>query len=351
MKTTFLGWVLMLLVLGACQRNYVIKEESPIPEGVKLVKIEKLEVITDPIPISASGVLASTSELTLSFKIGGVIDRINVKEGQSVRKGQLLASLNLAEINSEVIKATNNVDKLERDLQRVTNLFEDTVATLEQVQNVQTALDVAKADLRIANFNQRYARIEAPASGKILRKHADEGELTSPGVPILQLGATNGADAYIIRIGVADKDVVRVQEGDPGTIRFDAYPGRDFPASVSKVAEAADPRSGAFEIELTLQPTEAILKNGFIGKVSIAPQKVEPYHKIPLTAMIEGERDEVSIFLTTSNSESATKVKVRPRYIGDDYFVIGAAEVQNMMYVVTEGAAYLTDGDELSIVN
>ncbi len=94
--------------------------------AVRLAQVET-QVINRP--ILASGLVASASEARLAFKTGGVIDRILVKEGQTVVRGQLLATLNLTEISAQVNQAKEGVAKAERDLNRVKNLYADSVVS------------------------------------------------------------------------------------------------------------------------------------------------------------------------------------------------------------------------------
>src|SRR5581483_2717579 len=117
-----------------------------------------------------------------------------VKEGDHIIKGQLLATLDLTEINAQVQQAAQSVEKVQRDVNRVKNLYNDTVATLEQVQNTNTQLSVAEENLRIARFNQQYAQIRATENGTILKKLMNEGELAAAGAPVFAMNGTAGND-------------------------------------------------------------------------------------------------------------------------------------------------------------
>src|SRR5439155_922199 len=100
----------------------------------------------------------------------------------------------LSEIDAGVTRARSAAEKGDRDVARARRLYADSVATLEQVQNTETARDVAGAELETALFNRRYAVIVAPAAGVILRRSAEPGELVQPGTPIRTLGSrTRGA--------------------------------------------------------------------------------------------------------------------------------------------------------------
>lgn len=129
----------LLILTQACKEEYegqkIDAEQRP---KAQLVKVEKLATTTATIPIEASGMIGSKAEMNLSFKIGGIIDRMYVREGQTVRKGQLLAQLKTTEIDAQVLKAQQGVDKSTRDLDRVRKLYADTAATLEQVQDLTT---------------------------------------------------------------------------------------------------------------------------------------------------------------------------------------------------------------------
>ncbi|WKN29710.1 efflux RND transporter periplasmic adaptor subunit [Porifericola rhodea] len=341
--------VLGIAILSACKPDYSTNTDQASKPGPRPVRLQKLEVHQKAIPIVSSGKLASSKETQLSFKIGGIIDKMHVKEGQRVRKGQLLASLKPTEINAQVAQAENAYKKAKRDLERAQNLYDEKVATLEQLQNQTTAYELAKADLDIAHFNQEYALVKAPAAGIVLRTFTEEGELLSPGTPVIQLG-NNSTEAMVMRIGVSDREIVRLQLQDTAHVYFDAYPQQHFNARVTEMAAASDPRSGTFEVELTLDATSLALRSGFIGKVKLYPASQEPYYQISMQALVEGHKDEASIFVANHKSKQVQKVKVTPQHIGNDFFTISASLPPAFDYVVTEGAAYLKDQDSIQIL-
>ena len=127
--------------------------------------------------IPVSGQFTTDDEVMMSFKTTGIINKIFVKEGDAIKKGQVLATLNLTEIDAGLQQAQLAYEKAGRDLQRLNNLFNDSVATLEQVQNAKTTKDLAAQQLNTARFNRQYSEIHAEANGFVLRKLANEGQL------------------------------------------------------------------------------------------------------------------------------------------------------------------------------
>lgn len=133
------------------------------------------------------------------------------------------------------------------------NLLNDQAATQTQFQDVTSALEAAQQQVTAAQFNQKLSKIFAPAAGRILRKISDQGELITPFAPALILGT--GSSAYIVELGLTDKDIVKIKTGNKATVELDAYPGEKFYATVSQIAQTVNPASGTFEVQLTLSST------------------------------------------------------------------------------------------------
>ena len=179
----------------------------------------------------------------------------------------LLAALAVSSISAPAVadipphvKAKMERDKAERDLKRVQNLYRDSVATLEQFQDATTGYEVAKSALAIAKFNWQYASIYAPANGKILKRFAEANELVSPGTPVLLM--RNAQDGWVVKAGLADRDVVQVSIGDTARLSFDAYPRRLFSATVSEISGTASPMTGTYEVEMRVDPVEGDVVEG-----------------------------------------------------------------------------------------
>ncbi|MEL6631475.1 MAG: efflux RND transporter periplasmic adaptor subunit [Bacteroidota bacterium] len=340
------GGLLILLVLQACsssEATSTVVQEVPSKVAVNLAPVIPAN---KSLPIRTSGVVASKEEVKLAFKIGGVIQQLTGKEGTYIRKGQLLARLNPAEINAQVKQAELGLNKANRDLQRVEKLFADTVATLEQVQDLTTAKEVAAANLDIARFNQQYAVIYAPVSGRILRKLAEEGEVIGPGTPVYMLASAEGTQ--VIRIQLVDKDVVKIKLGDEAQIALDAYPNRTFKGVITEIAAGADPRSGTFEVEVAIDSEEAVLKNGFVGSVTLKPKSSEGWVKVPMDALVEATPYHASVFVL-DNEQKAQLMELQNVVIGDSFLWVQDSQLAPDRWIVTDGARLLNPGDWVQV--
>ncbi len=336
-----LSLVPLAVAASGCARG---RAEAPTVDEPISVRTAPVSIERFAPPVSATGVLGPKEEITLSFKIGGVIARVLVDEGRTVRAGDTLAALDLREIDAGVARARSADEKAERDLARARRLYADSVATLEQLQNAQTGLDVARAELEAATFNRRYAVIVAPSAGVILRRAAEAGELVQPGAPIVTLGSR--ARGVVMRAGLADRDVVRLQRGDRAEVHFDALPGRTFDGSVTEIAAAADPATGTYRAEVTL-PGAGSLASGLVGQMEIRPVALRAMTLVPVDALLEADGAHATVFTLSADGRHAVRLTVTIVALAGDRVAVSGLD--GVRLVITDGAAYLDDGDAVMV--
>jgi membrane fusion protein, multidrug efflux system len=312
------------------------------------VRVRVTKVIEDSVslPVHASGILESSEEMKLSFKTGGIVERIFVREGDKVSKGEILASLNLSEIKANAEQSGNVYEKARRDLARVENLFRDSAATLEQMQNAETAFKVAKSNYEIVQFNLKYSRIEAPARGIIMKQFCKENELVSSGYPVFLFGSSG--KYWKVEAGLSDRDIIRINPGDSAAVIFDAYPGVKFSAVVDQVGEMSNPFTGTYETDMILNDSGFRLVSGFIGSVDIFPRVKKSFIMVPVGSIIEADGHHGYLYIITGDMK-ARKVRVEiPAVIGSMAAVSGIPS--GIAEVVSEGTAYLHDGADVEVV-
>lgn len=339
---------LLVVFLFSCGK------EEPPPSSINdsqskkaiTVRTAKVERENISLSIQASGIVASDTEAKPAFKTGGVISKMYLQEGDPVAKGQLLATLDLTEINAQVQQATEAVNKAARDLQRAQNLYADSVATLENVQDATTGLRVAEENLRMANFNKNYSEIRSPIAGKVIKKLVNMGEIVGPGMPAYFI-LGNATKDWVVKTGLADRDWARVSKGDRATLVFDAYPGKTYEAKVTQLANTGNPGSGTFDVELSIVGPTPRLAAGLISSVEIFPKTIDQQTVIPLDALVETNRFDAKVFTVKDNK--AKLVEVRIAFLHEDKVVVSAG-LENVDVVVTDGAPYLVDGAVVEVV-
>lgn len=314
------------------------------------VQVLKLNRQHSNAPIAVSGQFTTDDEVLLSFKTSGIINSLLVKEGDPVKKGQLLATLNLTEINTQVQQAQLNHEKAKRDYQRTKNLYADSVATLEQLQNSKTALQLAEQQVSLVAFNRKYSEIHAPQDGFILKKLADAGQQISSGTAVLQ---TNGAQSgkWLLKVGISDQEWATIKINDPAKIETTALPGQFLTGVVSRKSEGVDAATGTFTAYITLTGKKPqAVASGMFGKATINPTQAAAHQgnwKIPYEALLDGDGNTGYVFITNDN-KTAHKVKVTVAGI-ENHTVTISEGLQEASALIISGSAYLTDSSAITI--
>jgi RND family efflux transporter MFP subunit len=342
MKPGYIFLLLVFLPVVSCRNESPVKSSGTITP----VRVAEASAETVSIPVHSSGILMSEEEMKLSFKTGGIVLKINADEGKKVKKGDILATLNLSEINAQVSQARSGYDKAIRDYSRTKNLYSDSVATLEQLQNASTALSVARSNLDIALFNLSHSKIVAPDNGIILKQFVKPNELVAPGYPVFLFG-TSGK-AWKVRTGLSDRDIVKVNNGDSAVVKMDAWPGVEFPASVEQVGEMANPVTGTYDAELILEDRGYRLATGFVVSADIFPSGKESFLLVPLGSIVESDGQSGYVF-TVDDSSKVSKIRVEIITVIGTNAAISNSSGQ-IIRVVSEGAAYLRDGEKVKVV-
>jgi RND family efflux transporter MFP subunit len=326
------------------------KETDKIP--VKLLPLNGQILATNA--ISVSGQFTTDDETMLSFKTSGIIQSLLVKEGDAIKTGQILATLNPTEIDAQVQQAQLSYDKAVRDHQRINNLYKDSVATLEQLQNTQTSVDIAREQLKSAQFNRSHSQIRAQANGFVLRKLANEGQMVQAGTAVFE---TNGAQSgnWLLRVPVSNKEWAAIHIQDKAQVEIESMPGKTFSGVISRKSEGINATSNSFTADIKLTGEKpAAIAFGMFGKAKITPvvaaatTTAGPWD-IPYDALLEGDGSTGYVFVTSDN-KTAHKATVTIAGMEKDHVIISNG-LQNAGSLIISGSAYLTEGSAITITN
>lgn len=332
----------MILHGCAVSESPAVTAEQRVPVRVASVESALLDAT-----LHAVGSVAPRDEVRLSFKTPGVVASIDVREGDLVRQGQVLAVLEQAEVDAAIRQASAATAKAERDLARARALYADGVATKEQLQDLTTAYQMARAAQDSAEFNARFTRIEAPADGVVTRRLGEPRELVAAGQPLLVVGSTGRG--WVVHASLTDRDVVRVRHDDPAVVSLDAYPGREFTGRVTRIGAAADAATGTFRMEVTVDTGDIRLAQGLVARVEVRDGRETARPVVPLTALLEADSGKAVVYVVDAPQMLARRVVVQTgRFAGDRVEI--ASGLEPGQRVVIDGAAYLQEGDTVRVL-
>jgi len=337
---------LLIFILQACgssnSTSLPKNQTAPIP-----VRVENLETSNGESKLEASGKFTTLDETFLSFKTGGIISRIMVKEGDPVHKGQILAYIKTDEIDARVNQTKLSLAKAERDFNRYSKLYTDSVITREQLENFRTTRDLQIEQVKAAEFDRNYSKIICPENGFVLKKMASEGQQVGSGTPVLQVNGAHSSP-WILQVGVSDDWWSHIQTGDIAPIQTDALPGQVLKGKVVRKSQTVDPTSGVNTIDLLVVSSPREIAYGMFGKAQFTRNLGHSNFRVPYEAVLDASGHQAFVFITLNN-KTAHKIPVQ---LGDfnETTVLITRGLDSGGKLILAGSAYLSEGSPIKIV-
>jgi len=214
------------------------------------------------------GEVEGSREVSLATPAGGLVERVAVQVGDPVRRGQLLAEVDLAPREVDLQRARAADRQAAAEHERVLALGD--VATDQQRLELETRAALARADLRAAELARERARVTAPFDGVVAARWAEPGEVVAPGAALLQLV---DAEPAVVRATVAAVDAAQLEAGMEARVAQvgseDAVAG-----TVSRVYPTADPVSRTVTLEIEVANDDGALRPGTLATavVQVPPE-------------------------------------------------------------------------------
>jgi RND family efflux transporter MFP subunit len=298
--------------------------------------------------LSASGTVRLKRETALAFNTAGRIAGIEVREGDEVMKGQVLARLDPTGLDAAQSSAKAEAARADADYRRLQGLFNKGWVTAPRVETARAAAAAAQARVKQTGFDVGLSVIHAPASGTVLRRPAEPGQIVSPGATILIIGEADSG--HVLRLPLADADLGRIARGQNALVTVPAVGAAPMAARVSEIGARGDDGSGTFRVELALPPHPG-LKSGMIGKALLRfPTGVSAGGAVtvPATAVFSARADEGFVYVHDAVNGA---VRLRQVALGgiDDHAVTVTAGLKPGEVVVVSGPDRLRDGSKVFV--
>uniref|UniRef100_B0SW11 Efflux transporter, RND family, MFP subunit n=1 Tax=Caulobacter sp. (strain K31) TaxID=366602 RepID=B0SW11_CAUSK len=342
----------MALSLAACGPAKTPAAPPP-PQAVEAVAVSAPRASGG---VSATGTLERRREMALSFRIAGVLTRVSVEAGDAVRTGQVLATIDPASVDARQQASGSDLDKARRDLERAKTLYAKGYVAKVRVDDAESAVRSAGAAYSSAAFDRRWAQLVSPASGVVLERKAQAGEVVQPGQTVVSVADLNSP--LVLRVPLPDRDVAGIGVGAPVEVSVDALPGQVLTGRVTRVGQSADARTGAVivEIEVAARPE---LRSGQIATARLASLVAPPsgpganggFSRVPAEAVLEASGGQASVLRLDNDSKGTLARRTAVRFggfDGDDALVAGLPDGAR---VITAGAGFISDGDRVAVTD
>jgi RND family efflux transporter MFP subunit len=334
-RTIHISTGLLLLLAGSfagCRPKAEPTEPPTLPAAtVRAQTIEsKKRIATEEVV----GTVRAKLRSVIVAKVSGKIEQLLVVPGQQVQAGETLAVVDAREVQARYDQAVALSQQAEADLKRLTALLEQKVLSQAEFDSAQAKARVTVASRNEAETLLSYTKVTAPFAGVITRKHADVGDLATPGKPLLDM---EDSTALRLEADVPEAVVGRLTLGDRLPVRIAALE-KELTGVISEIAPAADPNSRTFLVKLDLPGTTG-LRAGQFGRVAM-PVGETAALRVPASAVVQRGQMEL-VFIVSDGKAQLRLVKTGKRSGNEVELVSGVSAGER---VVVENVVGLVDG-------
>jgi RND family efflux transporter MFP subunit len=278
--------------LAACGGSRPVTARAP--ETVRGLEVITLQEQTVPETFAAVGTVHASRSAPLSSQVMGTIITVNVREGDAVKHGQVLVTIDDSQPRTAVEQAQAALSAAEHELAaaeseatlakatftRLQTLYDKRSLSAQEydegrtrVQSAEARRDTARAAreqseaaLEQARTHLGYTRILAPFDGVVTERRVDPGALASPGMALLTLEA---GGQYRLEAAVDERDLSSIRMGDTVPVSLDAAGLQALNGRVAQIVPAADPTSRSFTVKVDL-PANKNVRSGIFGRAAFA---------------------------------------------------------------------------------
>jgi membrane fusion protein (multidrug efflux system) len=354
-----LATLALLLTLAACA-----KEKGPAaapPPEIPVVTVTQKDT---PLEFDLVAQLRGLEDVEIRARVEGYLQSIDYEEGSTVKKGQLLFTIDdqqyraaLAQAQATLAAAETAFSKADLDVKRFTPLAAERAVSQSELDNSVSArksgaaqVEAAKASLERARLNLSYTRITSPITGLAGKAEHKVGDLVGKGEPTL-LTTVSSIDPIRASVAIPEADYLRfarsIESGtalrskEPATLILSDGTRYPYPGKVLFVDRAVDPQTGTLRVDLAFANPTRTLRPGLYGKVKAESEVVKGALLVPQRAVQELQGT-YTVVVVGQGDKIETRKVVPGQKVGNQWIIQEGLKSGDR--VVLEGFQRLRDG-------
>ncbi|HGM6772413.1 TPA: efflux RND transporter periplasmic adaptor subunit [Stenotrophomonas maltophilia] len=351
----WMGGIVWVAALAACSGQ----EQAP-PAAVPVLVVHPGEQVRQA-PAAFPGTVRARQESPLSFRVGGNLVKRHVDAGQRVKKGDVLAELDVADFalqarasQAQLAAAEADLVRARDDLKRYQVLADQQLVSRSQLDQQSAAFkaaqgqaNAARANLDVLRNQAGYAQLRAPADGVIASREAEAGQVVAAGQTIFNLAADGGRE---VLIDLPEATIRDYAVGQPVEVELWNRPGQRLPGTIREIAAAADPQARTYATRVSL-PADALadVELGQSARVFSSAGRHGTL-QLPMAALQRGAGGATSVWVVDPASSTLKSVTVSTGAYGIDAVpVLSGVDADD--WVVAAGGHLLRSGQQVVAVD
>ena len=346
---------ILAISLAACSGDADKKQTDgePVPVVVgKVLKVQERETI------SVSGTISTPkSPAAVSFLVSGKVIFVGPREGDYVKTGQILATIDPTDYQLALTAATKQADmariafeRAEDEHRRMKMLYDSNSLAPNDYEKFKAAFnstgqqyEQAVASEKLSRKHLTDATLSAPTSGYIAKRLIEPGNTAAQGHPVFEIVQM---DPVEVNVGVPETDVHLVRIGQKAAIKIPALPGKSFEGTVRIINVSADPGTRTYMTRITVANPEHSLRVGMVAEATIRGDRTVSMATLPGDAVVRDPQGATQVFVYYPDQKRVyTKrveigavanrdVEIKSGLSGDELIVVaGQARLRNGLVV------------------
>lgn len=288
--------------------------------------------------------LESEHDANVVAKVGGIVEKYFVEEGDKVKAGQILVQLETERLKLELSRSEANLNKLKNDLKRTESIYKKNLVSFETFEKLKFEYDSLKAAYQLTKLELTFATVKAPIDGVISKRYVKVGNMITTNESVYHITDFDPLHAIIY---VPEKELYKIKENQLVILHVDARITNTYQAFVKRISPIVDPNSGTFKVTIEVADPNAELKPGMFGRLQIIYDTHENTLLIDKKALITEDKRS-SVFVVRDGR--AFKQQVKTGFIDDKKIEILTGLKEKDVYVIT-GQNSLKDDSLIEILD
>ena len=298
--------------------------------------------------VEIQGSVQADNLVDVTSETAGRIIKLTVKEGQSVRSGQLIAELDLEQVNKQMDELKKSMELATTVYERQKRLWEQNIGSEIQYLEAKNNKERLEKTLESLEFQLTKSKVYAPISGVVDREILQSGEIAMPGAPIVQILNTNKLKVVV---DVPENYLRAVRVGETVKIGFPAL-DQEQTARISLIGRTIDPANRTFKVEANVSSAGGLLKPNLLATMQINDYSEEDVVTVPLETVQQEVSGQNYVFVTEAGTEGTVARKVYVT-IGRSYEgeIVISDGLQGGEELILDGARDLVENDLIKVQN
>ncbi|MBE0639143.1 MAG: efflux RND transporter periplasmic adaptor subunit [Bacteroidales bacterium] len=299
--------------------------------------------------IKVNANVEAVKEATISSETNGQIKHINVRKGQRVGAGQVVASLNTSVIESGIKEVETSVELAKTLYERQKNLWDQKIGSEVQYLQAKNNYESLQTRLKTLQSQLELSVIRAPFDGVVDEIFTKEGELALPGLPLMQI--LNLSTLYV-NADISESYLPVIRPNDEVVLRFPAYPDFEKKVKIHRIGNVINPENRTFRLQVLVPNIDDRFKPNMVATISFKAFATDSAMVVP-SILIKQDIQGHFVFVARKNGNGefyARKVYLERGLDSEGKtMIIDGLEIGDL--VITQGQNQVTEGIPVLIQN